>query len=131
MRTLLVAALYFLIPVVTSETAAKKTVVEAVKTVARHLGNRPATCRKYYIHPAVVDSYMVGSLHELMGARGGAAHRLLGPWSSSRGVPLHRHHSGSQIGKSGLSIKLSRLRDKTGIGDRAARSSGTLKDVAT
>jgi DNA topoisomerase-1 len=49
-----------------SETAAKKAVVEVVKTVARHLGNRPATCRKYYIHPAIVDSYMVGSLHEVM-----------------------------------------------------------------
>ncbi len=45
-----------------SPAAAKKTVVETVKRVAKSLGNRPATCRKYYIHPAVLESYEVGSL---------------------------------------------------------------------
>jgi DNA topoisomerase-1 len=33
-----------------------------VKVVAEKLGNRPATCRKYYIHPAVIDAYIEGSL---------------------------------------------------------------------
>ena len=41
---------------------AKKAVVEAVKRVARSLGNRPATCRKYYIHPAVTDAFLDRSL---------------------------------------------------------------------
>lgn len=45
-----------------SETAAKKNVVAAIKTVAAKLGNRPATCRKYYVHPAILDAYMQGSL---------------------------------------------------------------------
>jgi DNA topoisomerase-1 len=45
-----------------SESAAKKNVVEAVKAVAARLGNKPSTCRKYYIHPAVFDSYSDGSL---------------------------------------------------------------------
>ncbi|MBD2102917.1 DNA topoisomerase IB [Leptolyngbya sp. FACHB-261] len=45
-----------------SETQAKKNVVQAVKKVAQHLGNRPATCRKYYVHPAVLDTYMAGNL---------------------------------------------------------------------
>ena len=36
---------------------AKKAIVEAVKQVAAKLGNRPATCRKYYIHPAIFESY--------------------------------------------------------------------------
>jgi len=49
-----------------SETAAKKAVVEAVKSVARRLGNRPATCRKYYIHPAILDAYANGSLFGVM-----------------------------------------------------------------
>jgi DNA topoisomerase-1 len=49
-----------------SETAARKTVVAAIKTVARHLGNRPATCRKYYIHPAIPDAYTDGSLFAVM-----------------------------------------------------------------
>jgi DNA topoisomerase-1 len=49
-----------------NETQAKKTVVEAVKNVARRLGNRPATCRRYYIHPAVVEAYGNGSLFPTM-----------------------------------------------------------------
>jgi DNA topoisomerase-1 len=42
--------------------AAKRTIVSAVKSVARRLGNRPATCRKYYIHPAIPDAYSDESL---------------------------------------------------------------------
>ena len=49
-------------------TAAKRTTVEVVKRVARQLGNRPATCRKYYIHPAVVEAYSTGSLFPTMEA---------------------------------------------------------------
>jgi DNA topoisomerase-1 len=36
--------------------------VEVVKQVAKQLGNRPATCRKYYVHPAVIDAYSDGTL---------------------------------------------------------------------
>lgn len=50
----------------TSETAAKKNVVQAIKTVASHLRNRPATCRKYYVHPAILEAYMDESLHQIM-----------------------------------------------------------------
>ena len=49
-----------------AENAAKKTIVNAVKAVAKRLGNRPATCRKYYIHPAILDAYSDGSLFEAM-----------------------------------------------------------------
>jgi DNA topoisomerase-1 len=49
-----------------SESAAKRAVVEAVKNVARRLGNRPATCRKYYIHPAILDAYSDGALFTAM-----------------------------------------------------------------
>jgi DNA topoisomerase I len=48
------------------EKAAKRTVVDAVKCVARQLGNRPATCRKYYIHPAIPDAFSDGSLLSAM-----------------------------------------------------------------
>jgi DNA topoisomerase I len=44
------------------ETQAKKNIVAAVKTVASRLGNRPATCRKYYVHPAVFDADTEGTL---------------------------------------------------------------------
>ncbi|MDX2152291.1 MAG: DNA topoisomerase IB [Bryobacteraceae bacterium] len=45
-------------------TVRKKNVVASVKSVAAKLGNRPATCRKYYIHPAILDAYEDGSLFE-------------------------------------------------------------------
>jgi DNA topoisomerase-1 len=45
-----------------SQTQAKKNVVQAIKSVSERLGNTPAICRKCYIHPAVLDSYMDGSM---------------------------------------------------------------------
>ncbi len=45
--------------------ATKAALVEVVKEVASKLGNKPATCRKYYIHPALMECYSSGSLHEL------------------------------------------------------------------
>lgn len=48
-----------------SETEAKRHVVEMVKGVAKQLGNTPAVCRKCYIHPAVVEKFMLGALAEL------------------------------------------------------------------
>ncbi|MEA3213112.1 MAG: topoisomerase [Chthoniobacter sp.] len=45
---------------VTGKTQAKKNVVTAIEAVARTLGNTPAVCRKCYIHPAIVDSYLAG-----------------------------------------------------------------------
>jgi DNA topoisomerase-1 len=46
----------------TSETEAKRNVVEAIKTVAQRLGNTPAVCRKCYVHPAVLECYLAGKL---------------------------------------------------------------------
>jgi DNA topoisomerase-1 len=37
-------------------------VVRAVETVARMLGNTRTVCRKCYVHPAVIDAYLDGSL---------------------------------------------------------------------
>jgi DNA topoisomerase-1 len=45
-----------------SATQAKKNVVEAIKTVAQRLGNTPTVCRKCYIHPAVLDHYLNGTM---------------------------------------------------------------------
>lgn len=42
------------------------TLVEVVKEVAAGLGNTPAVCRKAYIHPAVMDSFRAGTLHEAL-----------------------------------------------------------------
>ncbi len=51
----------------TSEAEAKRNIVEAIKRTAARLGNRPATCRKYYVHPAILDAYLDGSLIESLG----------------------------------------------------------------
>jgi DNA topoisomerase I len=51
-----------------SATEAKKNVVLAVKQVAKALRNRPATCRKFYIHPAVIEAYAGGGLEEAAAA---------------------------------------------------------------
>jgi DNA topoisomerase I len=47
-----------------SDAKRKKAIVDAVKKVASHLGNTPAICRRSYIHPAVLDGYMDGTLLE-------------------------------------------------------------------
>ncbi len=45
-----------------SDTQAKKNVVEAIKAVASKLGNTPSVCRKCYVHPGVLESYMSGAM---------------------------------------------------------------------
>ncbi len=52
-------------------TTAKKNVVQAVELVAKQLGNTPAICRKCYIHPAVFEGYLDGSLLESLKTRAG------------------------------------------------------------
>ena len=51
-----------------SVTQLKKNVVQAIKTVASCLGNTPAICRKCYVHPAIIEAYMAGSLIETLNA---------------------------------------------------------------
>lgn len=48
------------------EKAAGKAVVEVIKRVSSDLGNRPAICRKFYVHPAVIDSFIDGSLPQVL-----------------------------------------------------------------
>jgi DNA topoisomerase-1 len=47
------------------EPQAKQHIVEMVKSVARHLGNTPAVCRRCYIHPAVLEHFALGELAKL------------------------------------------------------------------
>ena len=50
-----------------TETRAKKNLVHVVEAVAGILGNTRAVCRKSYIHPAVIDSYLDGSMPAAIG----------------------------------------------------------------
>jgi DNA topoisomerase-1 len=45
-----------------SQAAAKRNVKAAIERAATRLGNTPAICRKCYVHPEVLDSYLQGSL---------------------------------------------------------------------
>ncbi len=47
-----------------TEAASRAAIVETVRQVAAVLGNRPATCRKYYIHPVVLAAFEDGTLSE-------------------------------------------------------------------
>jgi DNA topoisomerase-1 len=55
-----------------SEAKAKKNVLRAIEAVAKMLGNTPSICRKCYIHPAIFDGYLDGSLLEGVKSRAGA-----------------------------------------------------------
>jgi DNA topoisomerase-1 len=52
---------------------ARRNVVCAMEAVASRLGNTPAICRKSYVHPAVVDAYLDGSLAARLRRRTAAA----------------------------------------------------------
>jgi DNA topoisomerase-1 len=48
----------------TTMAAAKKNVGRAIEAVSGLLGNTPAVCRKSYIHPVILESYMDRSMEE-------------------------------------------------------------------
>lgn len=47
-----------------SQREAKANVVRAVDRVAERLGNTRAVCRKYYVHPIIIDAYLRGAVAE-------------------------------------------------------------------
>ncbi len=47
---------------VDSHAQAKKNIVKAIERVAQRLGNTVTICRRCYVHPAVLDSYMDGEM---------------------------------------------------------------------
>ena len=52
-----------------SEAQAKRNIVRAIERVAERLGNTPSICRKCYVHPAVLDAYLDGSLVDVLKQR--------------------------------------------------------------
>ncbi len=51
---------------VASETEAKRNINTALDTVSRYLGNTRAVCRKYYVHPAILDLYACSKLESYL-----------------------------------------------------------------
>ncbi len=50
-----------------TQRSAKSNVLKAIDQVAEQLNNTRSVCRKYYVHPAVLESYMDGNLLEHLG----------------------------------------------------------------
>jgi DNA topoisomerase I len=67
--TVLAAQLLSTIEAGESTSQAKKNVTQAIEQVSARLGNTPTICRKCYVHPAVLDAYLDGSLVETLQQR--------------------------------------------------------------
>jgi len=79
---------------------AERNIVAAVDVTAKRLGNTRSVCRKYYIHPALIEAYLEGSVLPPMPER---------PWSKrkSKGPTLRQHEMDV------LSFLKARLKPKT------------------
>ena len=56
-----------------SQAQARKNLVRAIESVAERLGNTPTICRKCYVHPALIDAYLDGSMIDTLQRRAEAA----------------------------------------------------------
>ncbi len=73
---------------VDSAARAKKNVVAAIEQVAKRLGNTRAVCRKCYVHPAVIDAYMDGSMMKTVTQRAQRTARAVGRMTAAEAVVL-------------------------------------------
>ncbi len=48
---------------------AKRNVIAAIESVAKQLGNTRAVCKKCYVHPAVLDAYLDGTMIDIFRRR--------------------------------------------------------------
>jgi DNA topoisomerase-1 len=71
-----------------TEAQAKKNVVRAVESVAKRLGNTKAVCRKCYIHPAIFDAYMDGSMVRTLAQRAARAAKSAAGLSAAEAAVL-------------------------------------------
>jgi DNA topoisomerase-1 len=85
--------------------------VAAVKAVAARLGNRPATCRKYYVHPAIIESYAAGHLERQMSRSCSAPRRGLSAVEQRVLLLLRRLRSQNGHAKRGVSSRTNSSRD--------------------
>jgi DNA topoisomerase I len=67
-----------------TESKARKVVSGCIEEVARHLGNTKAVCRKSYVHPAVIDAYLDGSITR----RAGRAVKAIGKLTQAESAVL-------------------------------------------
>jgi DNA topoisomerase-1 len=71
-----------------SQTRGKRTIVECIDRVAKRLGNTRTVCRKSYVHPAVLDAYLDGTIAKLKGHRANRATHAIGQLTESESAVL-------------------------------------------
>ena len=64
---------------------ARSNILRAVEAVAKMLGNTPAICRRCYVHPVVLDSYLAGATISTLNQESKAALRTGSPRAQARG----------------------------------------------
>jgi DNA topoisomerase I len=67
--TVLAATAFREVEAVTNPTQGKKNVSLVIESVAKMLGNTPTVCRKCYIHPEVIGSYLDGETLDIIRQR--------------------------------------------------------------
>ena len=66
----------------------RRTSSVAVEAVAKRLGNTKAVCRKCYIHPAIFDAYLDGSMVKTLAARAARAARKADDFTAAEAAVL-------------------------------------------
>src|ERR1700722_4930015 len=107
--TILAATTLIQIGPSSSAHAGKQRTVAAVKFVAECLGNTVAVCRKCYIHPQVLESYLAGRLGKLFHARPKAGQATRGLRTSEIGL-LSFLKASSKNGQAGSSTRQQKRR---------------------
>jgi DNA topoisomerase-1 len=76
---------------------AKSNVIRAIDRVAEQLNNTRAVCRKYYVHPAVFDAYLAGTMLEAL--QNGTKHSLKSDLNSEEAsvVRLLQHYVSKSV----------------------------------
>ena len=77
--TMLAAAALRMTGAAKSKREAEKNIVAAVDMTAKRLGNTRSVCRKYYIHPALIEAYLEGSVLPPMPERRWSKRKSTGP----------------------------------------------------
>jgi DNA topoisomerase-1 len=76
----------------TSQRQAKSNVLKAIDRVAEQLNNTRAVCRKYYVHPAIFEYYLAGTMHRALQNGTKAAAKSALSSEEAAVVRLLQHH---------------------------------------
>jgi DNA topoisomerase-1 len=86
--TVLAAQLLRELEAFTSNAQARRNILAVVDMVAKRLGNTKAVCRKCYIHPAIFDAYLDGSMLEAIEQRARKVSRAVDRLTSGEAAVL-------------------------------------------